>query len=152
MTLTLLAGAQELKKRGDKDEEQSQSKAAKPAQEATPQEPPEEDESLIPKQYAFNPLEADKNFKVGSFYFKKGSYKAAALRYEEATRWNPGMAEAWLRLGESQERLKNSSAARKAYAKFLEVAPDDKDADEVRKKLNSLSTAAAARGKASDNR
>ena len=100
-----------------------------------PQEPPEEDEALTVKQYSFNPLQAAKELKVGNFYFRKASYKAAAFRFREAARWNPGFAEAWLRLGEAQEKLNQPQAAREAFSKFLELAPKDKRAPEIRKKL-----------------
>lgn len=102
-----------------------------------PVEPPEEDETLAVKEYSFNPLQAEKELRVGNFYFKKGSYRAAALRFREATRWNPRFAEAWLRLGEAQEKLGDAKAAREAYEKFLELAPRHKRADEVRRKLES---------------
>lgn len=100
-----------------------------------PAEPPEEDESLAPKEYAFNPLQAENELKVGNFYFKKGSYRAAAMRFEEATRWNPNLAEAWLRLGEAREKLGDTKAARQAYEKFLALAPKHKRAAEIRKKI-----------------
>ncbi len=108
-----------------------------------PPEPPEEDETLTveEKSYTFNPLEASKHFKVGNFYFKKGSYKAAALRYREATRWNPAMTEALLKLGESYERLKDAKQAREAYAKFLELEPASKDAAAVQRKVAELAKA-----------
>jgi Tfp pilus assembly protein PilF len=109
------------------------------AQRQKPAEPAEEDESLIPKEYAFNPLQAQKELKVGAFYFKKGSYRAAAHRFEEATKWDPGYAEAYLRLGEAQEKLKDRKAARQAYRKFLELAPEDKRAAEIKRKLARLS-------------
>jgi tetratricopeptide (TPR) repeat protein len=99
------------------------------------QEPAEEDESLIPKEYAFNPLQAEKELRVGNFYFKKGSYKAAAARFREATKWNPGFAEAWFRLGETEEKLKDKRAAEDAYRKFVELAPDDKRAGSLKKTL-----------------
>jgi tetratricopeptide (TPR) repeat protein len=99
------------------------------------QEPQEEDESLKPKEYSFNPLQAEKEVRVGNFYFKKGSYKAAASRFREAAKWNPGLAEAWLRLGDAEEKLKDRTAAREAYAKYVELAPDDKRTPGVRKKL-----------------
>ena len=116
------------------------------AQQAKPQEPPEEDERLQQKEYAFNPLQAAKELKVGNFYFKKGSYRAAVGRFEEAVKWNPSFAEAYLRMGEAQEKLaaeahqqeekeRAMEAARKAYAKFLELAPDDKKAEEIKKKV-----------------
>ena len=100
-----------------------------------PQEPAEEDESLTVKEYSFNPLQAEKEVKIGAYYFKKGSYRAAALRFREATQWNPGDSDAWLRLAEASEKLKDAKAAREAYAKYLEVAPDARNAAEVRKKL-----------------
>lgn len=101
------------------------------------QEPAEEDESLLPKTYTFNPIEAAKNAKIGEFYWKKGKYKAAALRFLEATRWDPGSADAWLRLGEAREKLGDRASAKAAYQKYVEVAPDGKDVPAVRKKLES---------------
>jgi tetratricopeptide (TPR) repeat protein len=100
--------------------------------------PPEEDESLAVREYSFNPLQAEKELKIGNYYFKKGSYRAAAMRYREATKWNEGYAAAWLRLGEAHERLKDPKAAREAYQRYLEAAPDAKNAAEIRKKLERL--------------
>jgi tetratricopeptide (TPR) repeat protein len=99
------------------------------------QEPPEEDESLKPKTYSFNPLEAEKDLKVGLYYFKKGNYKASTSRFREATLWNPTFAEAFLRLGESEEKMKDRKAAADAYEKYLALAPDSKEAPAVKKKL-----------------
>jgi tetratricopeptide (TPR) repeat protein len=100
--------------------------------------PPEEDTSITTKEYGFNPLQAKKEIIVGNEYFKKHSYRAAAGRYAEATKWNSGDAEAWLRLGEAQEKLKDGKAAREAYSKYLELASDAKNVDEIRKKLDKL--------------
>lgn len=100
------------------------------------EEPPEEDSTLVDtKEYVFNPLQAEKEVKTGNFYAKKGNFKAASSRYQEATRWNPGMAEAWLRLGEALEKRKDKAGAKKAFAKYLELAPDAKNADDIKKKL-----------------
>ena len=101
--------------------------------------PPEEDESEKPKQYSFNPLQAEKEARVGEYYFHKGSYRAAALRFREATRWNPAFSEAYFRLGEAEEKQRAWNAARDAYQKFLDIAGDDKRASEVRKKVEKLS-------------
>ena len=100
--------------------------------------PREEDEDLIPKEYSFNPLQASKEMQVGSYYFKKGSYRAAARRFEEASKWDPGLAEAYLKRAEALEKGKDRKGAREAYAKYLEVAPDAKDAAAIRKKLEKL--------------
>lgn len=99
------------------------------------QEPPEEDDSSKPKEYTFNPLQASSELKVGGFYMKKKSYKAAARRFREATRWDPNNAEAFLKLAEAEEKLHDEKAAREAYSKYLELDPDSKDAAAIRKKL-----------------
>jgi tetratricopeptide (TPR) repeat protein len=99
------------------------------------QEPPEEDESVAPKTYSFNPLEAEKDVKVGLYYFKKGNFKASTSRFREATLWNPNYAEAFLHLGESEEKLKDKKAADEAYNKYLALATDGKEAEAVKKKL-----------------
>ena len=99
--------------------------------------PKEEDEALTTsKEYSFNPVQAQKEIRVGNYYFKKGSYRAAALRYREATKWNAGDAEAWLKLGEVAEKQKDDKTAKEAFTKYLEVAA--KDAPEIRKKLEKL--------------
>jgi tetratricopeptide (TPR) repeat protein len=100
--------------------------------------PPEEDKSDAPKVFSFNPVQSQKEVNAGDFYFKKGNYTAAVSRYDEATKWNDGNAEAWLRLGEAQEKKSNAKAAREAYQKYLEVAPTGKDAAEIRKRLAKL--------------
>ena len=130
----LLSGLLLAQERGKLKDRKEQSKPAAPAA-GEEQVPPEEDENLKPKVYAFNPLQAQQELRTGNFYWKKGSYKAAMLRYREATRWNPGFAEAWLRLAEAQEKQRDEKAAKEAYQKYLELAPDAKNAASVRKKL-----------------
>lgn len=100
--------------------------------------PPEEDKSVSVPVYGFNPLQAQKEIRTGNYYFKKGSYRAAAGRFEEATKWNSGEPEAWLRLGEAEEHLKDNKAARDAYTKYLELAGTSKIADDIRKKLEKM--------------
>jgi len=113
--------------------------APKPqAQQPVEQEPPEEDANLKVKEYSFNPLQANKELQVGLEYYKKHSYKAAAGRFSEATKWNPNLAEAWLRLGEAEEKRGNRKDAKAAFAKYLELQPEAKDAAEIRKKIAGL--------------
>ena len=92
----------------------------------TSEEPPEEDVTMKPKEYTFNPLQAEKEAKIGDYYFKKGSFRAAAGRFEEATKWNPGMADAYFKLGEAKEKMKDKKSARLAFQKYLELEPDGK--------------------------
>src|SRR5438552_11777512 len=106
--------------------------ASAPQQE---QAPPEEDEALVPKEYSFNPLQASKELKVGNYYYKQGKYRAASLRFLEATRWDGTLVEAFLRLGEAREKQHDRKGAAEAYTKYLELAPDAKDAADVKKRL-----------------
>ena len=107
--------------------------AQKPA--VTPPEPPEEDESLAPKVYALNPVQAKKEITAGDTYFKKPNYSAAANRYLEATRWDPGSAEAFRKLGEAREKQRQYGRARDAYSKYIELTEDPKEKDAIRKKI-----------------
>jgi Tfp pilus assembly protein PilF len=112
--------------------------APETTQQGDVQLPPEEDASAVPKQYTFNPLQSKKEVTVGEFYLKKGDARAAANRFLEATKWNDGNADAWLHLAEAQEKNKELKAAHTAYKKYLQLAPDAKNASEVRKKLDKL--------------
>jgi tetratricopeptide (TPR) repeat protein len=105
-----------------------------------PQEelPPEEDAAAKPKEYSFNPLQAETELKVGAYYMKKGKFRAAAQRFREATLWNPTLGEAFERLGAAEEKAHEKKAAREAYAKYLEVSPDAKDAEDVRRRMKKL--------------
>ncbi len=109
-----------------------------PATSGKQEVPPEEDTSLAVKEYSFNPLQSENELKVGNFYFKTGKYRSAAMRFTEATKWNDGNSEAWLRLGETEEKLKDPKAAKEAFTKYLALAADAKNAPEIRKKLQKL--------------
>jgi tetratricopeptide (TPR) repeat protein len=110
----------------------------KPAQSPKEEVPPEEDTALTSNEYSFNPLQSNKDVLVGNQYFKNHKYRAAEMRYTSATKWNDANAEAWLKLGEVAERLKDSDKAKQAYQKYLELASDAKNAGDVRKRLEKL--------------
>ena len=127
VSCALAFGADELKK-----------ERPKPPAAAQEEIPPEEDAGSAPKEYSFNPLQAEKELKIGNYYVRKGSVRAAAMRFREATKWNEGYSDAWLRLGEVEEKLKDSKAAKEAYAKYVALAPEAKNSAEIRKKLSRL--------------
>ena len=119
----------------------SASAPAKEGQQQPPEEnlPPEEDEAVKPKIYPFDPLEAERNIRVGNFYMHQGKtngYRAAAGRYEDATKYNPNNPEAFFKLGEAEEKLKNKEKARAAFTKVTQMAPDSKFGKEAKKKLS----------------
>ncbi len=89
------------------------------------------------REYEFNPLQALSEIKIGRYYMKKGSYRAAAQRFLEATLWDPTNADAFYELGKAQERAGNQKGKSEAWKKFLELVPEDKRAAEVKKKLDS---------------
>ena len=122
----------------EKGGDQLKRERPKPPAAAEEQIPPEEDNAVAPTEYSFNPLQAEREIRTGNFYFKKGSFRAAASRFREATKWNDGASEAWLRLGEAEEKLKDRKAAREAYEKFLALAADAREAPDVRKRLSKL--------------
>jgi tetratricopeptide (TPR) repeat protein len=100
--------------------------------------PPEEDTSIGSTTYSFNPLQAKKDIEIGNEYAKKHSYRAAANRFLSATKYNDGDAEAWLRLGEMEEKLRDKAAAHDAYAKYIDLAADAKNLAEVKKRMEKL--------------
>jgi tetratricopeptide (TPR) repeat protein len=112
----------------------------RPAQKTSDKDaaPPEEDTSIGTTTYSFNPLQAKKDIEIGNEYAKKHSYRAAANRFLSATKYNDGDAEAWLRLGEMNEKLRDKTGAHDAYAKYLEIASDAKNAADIKKRLEKL--------------
>ena len=100
--------------------------------------PAEEDKSFLSEAHSFNPLQSQKSVEIGDQYLKKGKVRAAANRYEDATLWNDGNAGAWLKLAKADEKLKDTAGAKAAYTKYLAVAPEAKDAAEIRKQLEKL--------------
>jgi tetratricopeptide (TPR) repeat protein len=112
--------------------------------EAPPQPPVmrDEDEDILPQtEYAFNPVQAKKDLKIGDFYWKKGNHRAAAARYLEATRWNPGFGDAYWKLAEAREKLKQPAEALDAYRKYLDAEPDGRKAGEAKKRIAELEQA-----------
>jgi len=110
----------------------------KPAANSKEEVPPEEDTALATLEYSFNPLQSAKDVGVGDQYLKRGRFRAAQMRYTSATQWNDGNAEAWLKLGEVAERLKDIAKAKEAYQKYLELASDAKNAKDIRKRVQKL--------------
>jgi len=116
--------------------QQPQKPAVNPPEEGNP---PEEDEALIPEKVTLNPMEAERSMKVGTFYMHKGKYRAAVQRFTLATKYNPSSADAFFRLGEAEEKLKNTDAAKTAFEKVVRLAPNTKLAQEAQKKLEKKS-------------
>lgn len=100
------------------------------AQESEPQESTEED--------TFNPYLANKDVKIGDFYFKKGNYDAAIARYRAAARHKPNFAIPFLKMGKAYEKKHETKEAIKAYQKYLEILPKGNDAAYARERIEKL--------------
>lgn len=111
----------------------SKRQALEPSLESLMDEEPDK-----PKEYTLNPAQAQQEIKVGNYYLKKGNTSAAIKRYEEATRWNPAWAVPYLKLGQAYEKKDEPERAAMAYRKFVEMAPHDKQARDLRKKIEHL--------------
>lgn len=98
----------------------------------------EDEDRLADPEYAFNPVLAEKELKVGNFYAKKGNHKAAVGRYREATKWNRNYAEAYWKLGRSNEKLEQYEDALSAYRRYLKLEPDGKNAKQARRRMDRL--------------
>ncbi len=112
-----------------------QAQKPQPAEPPDEANPPEEDESLIPEKVPLNPMEAERSIRVGTFYMHKGKWRAALQRFELATKYNPSSPDAFFKVGEAEEKLKNNDAAKLAFEKVVHLAPNTKLAQEAQKKL-----------------
>ena len=69
---------------------------------------------------------------------KRGNYAAAAARFQEALKWNPRLAAAYLKLGEAYEKRGELNKALETYRKYLELEPSSKKARPVQKVIARL--------------
>jgi tetratricopeptide (TPR) repeat protein len=86
----------------------------------------------------WNPLKANKDMEVGTFYLKRGNYEAAIERFEEAAQLQPGLARPYLKLGETYEKKKEWPTAVASYRKYLELFRAAPDAKKVQKRIVEL--------------
>ena len=99
----------------------------------------DEDEDVLPQtEYAFNPIQAKKDMRIGDFYSKKGNHRAAAARYLEATRWNPTFTDAFWKLAEAREKLKQPAEAVDAYRKYMAVEDNKKKQQSAQERITEL--------------
>ncbi len=95
-------------------------------------------QTQTPPQAQWNPLQANKDVEVGTFYLKHGNYEAALDRFEEATRLQPGFALPYLKIGQTYEKMKDWPKAAEAYKSYLEVYKTAPDAKNVRQRIAEL--------------
>ncbi len=101
-----------------------------------PQEPQQPQESE--DENTFDPVRAAKDMQVGDFYFRRGNYDAAIMRYKDAAQHRPNFAIPYLRIAKAYEKKKDLKSAIEAYQKYLQILPKGKDAPYARKQIEEL--------------
>jgi len=92
----------------------------------------------VQEMHPWNPYRATKDDEVGDFYFKRGNYKAAVARYEDALQFKEHDAVANFRLGECYEKMDQPEEAIAHYKEYLRILPEGPDAKRARKALEKL--------------
>jgi len=82
--------------------------------------------------------QAAKDVDVGYYYLNQKNYVAAESRLKEAVELNPDAAAAYIGLGQAQQKLGKSDAARSSYEAYLKLEPEGHYADKVKKALTEL--------------
>lgn len=85
-----------------------------------------------------DPKLGKKDIQVGEFYLQSGDWKGAYDRFLEATRVDPGSAEAVYGLAASAERLGNRTVAIQNYQLYLSALPNGRKAKACRKALKKM--------------
>jgi hypothetical protein len=88
--------------------------------------------------FRLNPSEALFANNAGFALYRAGKLQDAVLWFRQALALDPRRAVAYLNLGDALVKLNQTSGAREAYKKYLDLAPDSKPAPDVRKKLEAL--------------
>jgi tetratricopeptide (TPR) repeat protein len=97
------------------------------------------DQSAAPVSSRYDPVRAEKDIEVGTFYMHKGDIDAAILRFQDAVRYRPKYAKPRLLLGKAYEKKGDRAMAVKAYKGYLRVFPHAPDAKKIQKKIDKLS-------------
>ncbi|HTZ73471.1 MAG TPA: tetratricopeptide repeat protein [Candidatus Aquilonibacter sp.] len=87
----------------------------------------------------FNPLPAEKDVEVATFYMRKGDPDASIPRLEEAIQLDPNYAKPRLLLGEIYEKKGDKQDAVKYYRQYLRVYPHAPDAKKIEGRISKLS-------------
>ena len=87
----------------------------------------------------YNPLPAENDVEVATFYVRKGDPDAAIPRLEEAIKLKPDYAKPRLMLGDIYEKKGDKQNAVKYYSDYLRVYPHAPDAKKIRQKIAKMS-------------
>jgi tetratricopeptide (TPR) repeat protein len=87
----------------------------------------------------YDPVSAQDDIDVGTFYLHKGDIDAAIARFEDAIRLRSNFAKPRLLLAEAYEKKGDKTSALKYYKEYLQVYPKAPDAKKIQSKIDKLS-------------
>jgi Flp pilus assembly protein TadD len=85
---------------------------------------------------------AEAQMRRGDQELERGRYESAAEEFQLALANDPTLAVAWRGLGIAHLMRHNEESARKAYLKYLQLAPSAPDARDIRKAIAELNARA----------
>ncbi|HTZ59916.1 MAG TPA: tetratricopeptide repeat protein [Acidobacteriaceae bacterium] len=103
-----------------------------------PDAPPEEEPSDVQEMHPWNPYRAVKDDEVGDFYFKRGNYRAALARYQDALQYKDKDAVANYQMARCYEKLGQPEEAVTHYKEYLKILPQGPFAKDAKKALSKL--------------
>ena len=92
-----------------------------------------------PTTTPYNPLPAEKDVEVATFYMRKGDPDAAIPRLEDAIQLKPDYAKPRAMLAQIYEKKGEKDNALKYYREYLKVYPHAPDAKKIQEKIAKLS-------------
>jgi Tfp pilus assembly protein PilF len=109
----------------------SQTKPSTPA--------PSQSQAAQSQTEPYDPMPAEKDVEVGTFYMHKGDLDAAIARFQDAIRLKPDYAKPYLLLAGSYEKKDEKDRAVKCYQDYLKEFPKAADVKKIREKIEKLS-------------
>jgi tetratricopeptide (TPR) repeat protein len=116
----------------------SQTRAKQPGLIRDTEEAEGKDDSQSKKPKEYDPIESEKNLKIGDYYLKQKNYRAAIQRYLEAIEYQPSRSEAYESLARAYERNEQHAKVAEVYREFLSKNPESPRASEFLKKIAKL--------------
>ncbi len=86
----------------------------------------------------YDPHKSEKDIEVGDFYYKRGNYKAAVSRYQEALYYNSRNPLATFKLADALEKDNQLDDAAVYYSEYDRLYPDGAQITEVKTALQRL--------------
>jgi tetratricopeptide (TPR) repeat protein len=119
---------------------QQKSQDDQPSGESSSRHPEVEQSEDAQQNTAYDPVPAEHDIDVGTFYMRKGDIDAAIARFKDAIRRKSNFAKPRLLLGEAYEKKGDPSTAAKYYKEYLQVSPHAPDAKKIKKKIDKLTS------------